>query len=693
MYMHKHQLIYRITFILVLIGLCCTGKFAVGQKVSPFQWKSDTLLIHDKWNTQAFLLKKGALRPLYLRFERNTEKSRTTYNPKEALVTVPDSGYIAHQIKSNYVPATSRTDGYHEMEILVSFAIGDLIYHLKVYDGCPGIEWRLKARGNITQTFAGIKQQDDIAIEDVSLPASTSKHYFHLPFHTPHYRICVASLRDITDHYNNLVQIDRALPYQKEQFFSGNVLTATDPTSGHTSLIVKQSPRGYAQSAYLGYDFAIQFNGVKTFSTGFEYTGDTQTDEWHHAYPLYVLLFADNEEEALLTYKQYELTVNRYIPASDNTFTMNTWGNRNRDSRINEAFILNELDAAHKLGITHYQIDDGWQQGLSQNSAQKNAVLWDDWSADDWQVNKERFPHGLTSIQEKAASKGMQLGLWFNPSKKDNYAAWQRDRNIITNLHHQYRISWVKIDGAQLGNRTAELQFTDMLTQAQEMTDGELQFNMDVTAGKRGGYFFLNRVGNIFLENRYTDWGNFYPHFALRNAWQLSRYTPLQRIQVEWLDKWRNKKKYADNDPLKPSEVPFDYQFAITMMAQPLAWMEATALLEQAFDVKPLIDVWKRERSRMQSGVIHPIGKEPNGFGFTGFVSITDDRMYVLVFRELTPEAGYTFALPKLKRNIGEFHRLWGNAEVEKKASDELAFQVDFQKNFEFLWGYFNLLP
>lgn len=693
MYIDKRRFISPFTFIIVLIGLCSWGRFAIAQKTSPFQWKSDTLLIHDKWNTQAFLLKKGALRPLYVRFERNKTKSQITYSQKEALVTVPESGFVANQIKSNYVPATARTGAFHEMEIMVSFDSGDLMYHIMVYDDCPGIEWRLSARDSIIHTFVGRKQQDDVAIEDISLPASTSKHYFHLPFSTPHHMVRVASLRDITDHYNNLVQVDQALPYQKEQFFSGNVLTAIDPMNGKTSLIVKQSPLGYAQSAYLGYDFAIQFSGVKAFSTGFESTGNIRPDEWYHAYPLYILLFADNEEEALLTYKQYELTINKYIPASDNTFTMNTWGNRNRDSRINEAFILNELDAAHKLGITHYQIDDGWQQGLSQNSAQKNAVLWDDWSADDWQVNKERFPDGLAPIQQKASSKGVQLGLWFNPSKKDNYSAWQRDRDIMKNLHSRYGVSWIKIDGAQLGNRTAELHFVAMLMQAKQMTDDKLQFNMDVTAGKRGGYFFLNRVGNIFLENRYTDWGNFYPHLALRNAWQLSRYTPLQRIQIEWLDKWRNKQKYGDNDPLKPSEVPFDYQFAITMMAQPLAWMEATSLPDEAFDVKPLIDCWKNERSHMQSGVIHPIGEEPNGFGFPGFVSITDKRLYILVFRELAPDSNYTFILPKGKYKIGKFHRLWGNAEVEKKASDEIAFQVYFQKNFEFLWGYFNLLP
>jgi hypothetical protein len=52
---------------------------------------------------------------------------------------------------------------------------------------------------------------------------------------------------------------------------------------------------------------------------------------------------------------------------------MNTWGDRGQDGKINEKFILRELEAGAKLGITHFQIDDGWQQGLSSNSASTAA--------------------------------------------------------------------------------------------------------------------------------------------------------------------------------------------------------------------------------------------------------------------------------------------------------------------------------
>ena len=114
-------------------------------------------------------------------------------------------------------------------------------------------------------------------------------------------------------------------------------------------------------------------------------------------------------------------------------------------------------------------------------------------------------------------------------------------------------------------------------------SNGNIAFNVDATTDLRGGYFYLNEYGNIFLENRYTDWGNYYPHWTLRNLWQLSEFVPPEKLQIEFLNNTRNLHKYDEEDPLRPSAVPFEYVFAVTMAAQPLAWMEASGLPEEAF--------------------------------------------------------------------------------------------------------------
>jgi hypothetical protein len=182
-----------------------------------------------------------------------------------------------------------------------------------------------------------------------------------------------------------------------------------------------------------------------------------------------------------------------------------------------------------------------------------------------------------------------------------------------------------------------------MFDRVMATTEGEAVFNLDVTAGQRWGYHYGNEYGNVFLENRYTDWGNYYPHWTLRNLWMLSRYLPPQNLQIEFLNRWRNPGNYPAGDPLAPHQVPFAYCFAITMAAQPLAWFEATGLPEAAFKIAPLIKTYRAHQHQIHAGQIWPVGEEPSGTGWTGFQSIAEQGStgYLLVYREWNqrPEA------------------------------------------------------
>ena len=150
-----------------------------------------------------------------------------------------------------------------------------------------------------------------------------------------------------------------------------------------------------------------------------------------------------------------------------------------------------------------------------------------------------------------------------------------------------------------------------------EQTDNQVIFNLDATASRRLGYHFFNEYGNIFLENRYTDWGNYYPYQTLRNLWQLAKYIPAEKLQVEFLNKWRNADKYPD-DPYAPQKYSFPYLFAVTMPGQPLAWMEASNLPEDAFGIKGLVDGYKEIQPEFHRGVILPVGGWQRGRSLSG---------------------------------------------------------------------------
>ena len=132
-------------------------------------------------------------------------------------------------------------------------------------------------------------------------------------------------------------------------------------------------------------------------------------------------------------------------------------------------------------------------------------------------------------------------------------------------------------------------------------------------------------------------WQNYYPYWTLRNLWMLSKYVPAEKLQIEFLNKWRNTDKYK-GEVFAPENYSFEYLFATTLAGQPLAWMEGTNLPEEAFTLREHTEAYKKFQHDMHSGTILPIGDEPSGRSWTGFQSLKKDRGYLIVYRENHPE-------------------------------------------------------
>ena len=116
-----------------------------------------------------------------------------------------------------------------------------------------------------------------------------------------------------------------------------------------------------------------------------------------------------------------------------------------------------------------------------------------------------------------------------------------------------------------------------------------------------------------------------------------SKYVPAEKLQIEFLNKWRNTDKYK-GEVFAPENYSFEYLFATTLAGQPLAWMEGTNLPEEAFTLREHTEAYKKFQHDMHSGTILPIGDEPSGRSWTGFQSLKKDRGYLIVYRENHPE-------------------------------------------------------
>lgn len=281
---------------------------------------------------------------------------------------------------------------------------------------------------------------------------------------------------------------------------------------------------------------------------------------------------------------------------------------------------------------------------------------------------------------------GIRIGLWFNPSIQNDFADWQKDAQVIIGLYKEYGICCFKIDGLQIPTKTAEQNLRRLFDAVLAQTNHEVIFNLDATAGRRGGYHYMNEYGNIFLENRYTDWGNYYPYRTLRNLWMLSRYVPAEKMQIEFLNKWRNADKYSTTDPFAPARYSFDYLFAITLAAQPLAWMEASNLPEEAYATATLLKEYQPLQLQFHRGIILPIGEEPSGRSWTGFQSIVSDTQgYLIIYREDNDIAKRTIDtwLPEGKKVT--FTPLMGNGKkfvAEVGVQGKVSFELNDKNSF-----------
>ena len=569
-----------------------------------------------------------------------TDKS--TGRRMEARAANPDfqigSGAVSHAL---FATETVAANAVHPacLKAIVSFELGGLevrrVY--RIYADCPAIACDTYLRGNLRGAPAenptdaadrtNIEHDDDRQTEPVTATLD------RLQFTGRHWRVRTVEFRDITDWNDNLVTEYESLSYRRTGH-RGNLLFARNAEGGDAFFFLKEAPSSGVQLAWSGEDFVTDFGEFSVKGAGIT-PADLDEEQWTRIYGCVTGVGGCDELSALTALRSYQKCCRTYLPERDAMIMMNTWGDRSQDAKVNEAFCLAELERAARLGITHFQIDDGWQYGKSPNSALEKGSFRDIWSRSDyWMPDPEKYPRGLRPVVERAAELGIEVGLWFNPSVQHDFADWEKDAAVLIGLYRDYGIRVFKIDGLSVPTKRAEINLRKLLDRVSEATGGRVAFNLDATAGRRCGYHFMNEYGNIFLENRYTDWGNYYPYRTLRNLWMLSRYVPAERLQVEFLNNRRNTDKYG-NDPFAPARYGFDYLFAATMAAQPLAWMEASNLAEADFALRATVDAYKLVMDDFHRGTILPVGEEPSGRSWTGFQSISDDRSgFLLIFRE-----------------------------------------------------------
>lgn len=523
-------------------------------------------------------------------------------------------------------------------------------YRLEMFADVPAVRLQAAdpqqrtASASSTVLSDGVEPAIPAASDDDN--AAATIHQFQL--RPPHCRLLQVVLRSQTDHFYELVQVRRWEHLRSVHGFSirGNLFCIEDILGSGGLMLMRHGMLPHACPPPRAGRADLALNGGQV--TWLDHAGPLFEDgygDWHA-----ILAYDGGTASRCAVIQAYEQCLRRPETAPP-VMVSNTWGDRARDAHLNEAFMLAEVDAAKELGVDIVQIDDGWQSGRSANSMEGGGKWSGFWEDDHfWEPHAGRFPNGLSPITGHLGAD-QRLGLWYAPDSCDDFSNWRKDADRLLTLHRRHGVCHFKLDAMTVTSRTGEANVHRLLDALQRESDGRIVIDLDTTASTRLDYLARPDVGPIFVENRYTDWGNYYPHLALRSLWQLAHWIDPARLRMEWLNPDRNPDRYPA-DPLAPAGYSADYLFATTLPAAPLAWMELQHLSpKRAAGVKPIIRLWRTYRRELHECVIVPIGDAPTGAGWTGFAFI--DRAggqrlaHLLLFREpLAGEASVSLDLP-----------------------------------------------
>jgi hypothetical protein len=685
----------RITALIVFCTLLSSG--AIAQTLTNGGYaalKGDTLILENHLICRKYLLHNGELRSLSV----TDRQGRHTWQMDSSLPVFSIPGFHRSGtdpvMKITAVKATRQMAAH--LEAALTIAYGQLLLKrvFRIYPGSAAIACDYYLKGSVEGwqqnaiAASDIKNLESVAAAKEGEANAIVADRLALPGR--HWKLSAVEFFDATDQNNTLTREYNSLAYRQEQHLRGNLLFMEEAGAGRGLFWLKEAPVSGVQLDYPGFDFSVKYGDFKVAGLGIA-AEDINTGEWTRCYSVVTGVFSNGGEGATLALRSYQEAIRPAGGITEDMIVQNTWGDRGQDKNINEQFILHEMELGARLGITHLQLDDGWQSGKSANSAFKGGSFKNIWhQAGYWLPDTAKFPGGFQKIMAAARDKHIILSTWFNPSVDSSFKYWENDANVLADQYKKYGIHTWKIDGVKIADKKAEINFRKMLDTVVARTNGEGTFNLDVTAGRRFGYNYFYEYGNLFLENRYTDWGNYYPHFTLRNLWMLSKYIPPQRLQIEFLNKWRNRDKYPVNDSLSPSAYSFDYLFAVTMPGQPLAWMETRNLPAEAYSTAALIATYKKYWKAWHHGMIFPVGQEPSGYSWTGFQSFTPGNSaegFVLVFRENNEAAAHSMKLMNLEPGQYRFERIAGSGQsftAPVTAGKTVSFALPQKQRFAF---------
>jgi len=143
-------------------------------------------------------------------------------------------------------------------QIIITYKLQELEVKriIKIYPESPAISHTFFLKGKATaSSWVSSKHTDQKLIEKNQPNKERSiERIGNIPFTEKHWATTIVSFKEATDHHDNLVLEQEILPYREQESHQGNVFLAIHPQKKTGLFLIKESPLGYSQQYYSGYE-------------------------------------------------------------------------------------------------------------------------------------------------------------------------------------------------------------------------------------------------------------------------------------------------------------------------------------------------------------------------------------------------------------------------------------------------------
>lgn len=313
-----------VTFSLLCLAYNLIGQHQLAENKIDFSISNDTLTINSGRIVQQLCWSEKGFRTIRLYDPSNDKNDFNISSQSDFEIQGTTDKALCYDVFKK------RTDlGTNVIEIVTKYEKVNVKRQLRAYPELPVIASDYHVKLNPEKGKVNF-QTDHITLSSYRLQDDG------------HWKFRVVEFFDRTDENNNLVRETDLLGYSISSKIQGNVLIAQNSSNACRLFFIKEAPTPYSQNNYSGFDFELSKNEIKVGGAGIA-SLDLSQMEWVKAYGVVTGFGGTSDRELLSNMRKYWKCARPYNPDDDEMIMMNTWGDRNRDGRINEEFILSEL--------------------------------------------------------------------------------------------------------------------------------------------------------------------------------------------------------------------------------------------------------------------------------------------------------------------------------------------------------------